>query len=213
MHGSGSSKKRATSSAADQASLLRHDKLESDDWMALAEVHHFLEPFYKLTLRAEGSKLEGDRGVLSDYMTTLQLLLDHTRQSRDELIARMKTQRLAQRPFNFFVLVLSIVGPKLDKYFSIVNDTPAHYASVVTVPHMKWVWFTTKWENAWMWKDEVAPNIWLPNGKKALDSLWDEYKSLPVPDAVEPRVGDKRPRSPDYFHRTNDMTLLLNGRA
>ena len=86
MHGS--SKKRATSSAADQASLLRNDKLESDDWMALAEVHHFLEPFYKLTLRAEGSKLEGDRGVLSDYMTTLQLLLDHTRQSRDEFIAR-----------------------------------------------------------------------------------------------------------------------------
>jgi hypothetical protein len=41
--------------------------------MALAELHHCLEPFYRLTLRAEGSKLEGDRGVLSDYMTTVQV--------------------------------------------------------------------------------------------------------------------------------------------
>ena len=208
MHGS--SKKRATSSAADQASLLRNDKLESDDWMALAEVHHFLEPFYKLTLRAEGSKLEGDRGALSDYMTTLQLLLDHTRQSRDEFIARDENPETSSDTIQFLRACAVNCWTKLDKYFSIVNDTPAHYASVVTVPHMKWVWFTTKWENAWIWKDAVAPNTWLPNGKKALNSLWDEYKNLPVPDAIEPRVGEKRPRTPDDFDRANDMTLLLN---
>jgi hypothetical protein len=53
---------------------------------------------------------------------------------------------------------------------------------------MKWVWFTTKWEDAWMWKDAVAPETWLPNGMKALHSLWNEYKNLPVPDAMQPHT-------------------------
>jgi hypothetical protein len=81
------SKKQAISSAADQTSLLYNNKLKSDDWIALAEIHYFLEPFYKLTLRAKGLKLKGDRGVLSDYMIILQLLLNYTRQSCDEFIA------------------------------------------------------------------------------------------------------------------------------
>jgi hypothetical protein len=75
-------------SPEDQASLLCNDKLESNDWLALVEVKKFLEPFYTLTLRAKGSKITKDRGVLFDYMTTLQALLDHTRQSRDDLVTR-----------------------------------------------------------------------------------------------------------------------------
>jgi hypothetical protein len=178
--------------------------------MALAEVPYFLEPFYKLILRAEGSKLEGDRGVLSDYMTTLQFLLDYTRQSRDEFIARDGNPGTSSETIQFLSACAVNCWTKLNKYFSIFNDTPAHYASVVTVLYMKWVGFTTKGENAWMWKDIVALNTWLPNGKRAFNSLWDEYKNLPVPDAIEPRIREKEPRTPDDFDRTNNITLLLN---
>lgn len=203
MHGA--SKKRASSSLEDQASLLRNDKLESEDWLALTEVKIFLEPFYALTLRAQGSKITGDRGVLSDYMTTLQALLDHTRQSRDDFVARANNPTTDSETVRFLRACAVNCWTKLDKYFSIVNDTPAHYASVVTVPHMKWKWFDVRWRDVHLWKDSVAPNTWIPNGKRALNILWDEYKYLDIPNVS---TGGKRARTPDPFEQSNDMTQL-----
>ena len=60
----------------EQQHLLKHDILSGDDWLALNEVIDILKLFYDLTKRAEGTKLSGERGVLSDYMITLNILLD-----------------------------------------------------------------------------------------------------------------------------------------
>lgn len=54
----------------------------------------------------------------------------------------------------------------------------------------------------------MDPQSWLPGGKKSLDTLWQEYKSLPIPALSRPITGSKRPRSPDPFERAWDMTLL-----
>jgi hypothetical protein len=203
MHGV--SKKRATQSASDQASLLRNDRLEPDDWIALAEVKSFLEPFYKLTLRAEGSKITGDRGVLSDYLTTLQSLLGHTRQSRDDFIARANNPDTDSETIQFLRVCTVSCWTKLDKYFSIVNETPAHYASIVTVPSMKFKWFDVRWRDVHLWKDSVAPNTWIPSGKRALNLLWDEYKHLEILGAF---TSSKRARTPDDFELGNNMTEI-----
>ncbi len=71
-----SSTKRATT-AEERERLLKHDKLEKEDWDALNDVMAILEPFYKLTKRAEGTTLTRDQGILSNYMTTLNDLLAH----------------------------------------------------------------------------------------------------------------------------------------
>jgi Zn-finger protein len=42
-----------------------------------------LEVFYKLTKRAEGTYIKGHRGVLSDYMCTINNLIKHVRFHRD----------------------------------------------------------------------------------------------------------------------------------
>ena len=39
---------------------------------------------------------------------------------------------------------------------------------------------------------------------------YETSTNLSVLDAIEPRVRGERPRTPDDFGRTNDMTLLLN---
>ena len=70
MHGS----YNKASSAEERQCLLCHDTLNKDDWDSLLEVMSILKKFYELTKRAEGTKLEADRGVLSDYMTTLNEL-------------------------------------------------------------------------------------------------------------------------------------------
>ncbi|EFZ04324.1 Ribonuclease H domain protein [Metarhizium robertsii ARSEF 23] len=60
-----------------------------------------------------------------------------------------------------------------------------------------------KWKDAHLWKDAPLPESWLPGGKRALCSLWEEYKNLPV---AGPAAGSKRARTPDEFERETDMT-------
>lgn len=91
MHGSSSKKAQ---SAEEQDSLLKHDSLTADDWAVLTEILTFLEKFYTFTKRAEGSKLSSDRGVLSDYMTTLNILLKHVREYRDDFNFRAENTDL-----------------------------------------------------------------------------------------------------------------------
>jgi hypothetical protein len=68
---------------------------------------------------------------------------------------------------------------------------------------MKWKYFERQWKDAHLWKDATRPESWLPGGKRALNSLWEEYKNLPV---VGPCAGSKRARTPDEFELETDMT-------
>lgn len=86
-----------------------------------------------------------------------------------------------------------------------VNDTPAHYASIVTNPQMKWKYFERQWKDAHLWKYATDPESWLPGGKRALNSLWEEYKNLPT---AGPSAGSKRARTPDGFEFETDMTQV-----
>jgi hypothetical protein len=85
MHGSRQDKPRTQE---DETHLLRNDVLDADDWRVLAETMAILEKFMLLTKRAEGTDSEGDRGILSDYMTTLNSLIGHVRGHRDDIDMR-----------------------------------------------------------------------------------------------------------------------------
>lgn len=84
-----------------------------------------------------------------------------------------------------------------------VNDTPDHYATIVTNPQMKWKYFERQWKDAHPWKNATDPESWLPGGKRALNLLWGECKNLLV---TGPSVGSKRARTPDEFEFEADMT-------
>ena len=72
----------------EQQHLLKHNILLGDNWLALNEVMDIFKLFYDLIKRAEGTKLSRERGVLSNYIITLNILLDHVRGIRDDLNAR-----------------------------------------------------------------------------------------------------------------------------
>jgi hypothetical protein len=55
----------------DKAHLLRNDVLNTDDWHVLAETMTILKKFMVLIKRAKGTDVRADRGILSDYITTL----------------------------------------------------------------------------------------------------------------------------------------------
>jgi hypothetical protein len=75
---------------------------------------------------------------------------------------------------------------------------------------MKWFYFEHSWRDAPTWKDAKQPRRWLPNGKKALYSLWDEYQFMELSPGELQICGEKRCRekSPNEFELATDMTLI-----
>jgi hypothetical protein len=124
--------------------LLSKDILKKEDWEALLEVKAILTKFWELSVRAEGTKIQGDRGVLSDYMTTLNDLLNHVRLYRDDLNVRADDTELSTPAIQHLRTCIVNCWCKLDEYFAIVDQTPALYASIVTTPHMKWLYLSTR---------------------------------------------------------------------
>lgn len=139
-------------------------------------------------------------------MITLNILLDHVRTKRD-----IFTRRTAvDDPLPSDVYIKSCVincWTKLDSYFALVDDTPATYAAVVTVPKSKWVYFTHTWKDAIFWEDAFRPDQWIDNGRAALETLWSEYKNLPL-DGVPIHGRRARSASPDDFDRATDMSEI-----
>ena len=121
-------------STEEQESLLKHNSLTADDQTVLTKIIAFLEKFYTLIKRAEGTKLSSDQGVLSDYMTTLNILLKHTREYRDDFNFRAENLDLTSPGIRQLYACIVNCQTKLDEYFAIVNNTPAYYATIVTNP-------------------------------------------------------------------------------
>jgi hypothetical protein len=212
MHGS---RQEKVKTLEDREHLLRNDVLDADDWRVLAETMSILEKFMKLTKRAEGTESGGGRGILSDYMTTLNSLIDHVRKHRDDINARTSDGDETVSSSSDIHLWECIVNcwTKLDEYFTKVNDTPAHYASVVTVPWMKWKYFEHTWKDATSWKDAKSPETWLPGGKKALETVWEEYRDLPFENPSLAGSKRRRSKSPSDFERSTNMALIYGENA
>jgi hypothetical protein len=187
---------------------LKNDALSRDDWETLIEIVSILEKFYILTKRSEGTKLSSDRGVLSNYMETLNLLLSHLRGVRNDLEKRQLDPKQRGKSLDYLQQCTVNSWTKLDEYFAKTDDTPANYASVVTNPERKWKYFEHTWKDVAQWKDATSPECWLFNGEKALNLIWSEYKDLNVDWEPAVHAGMKRPREPDEYEQATNMALL-----
>lgn len=80
-----------------------------------------------------------------------------------------------------------IVGPmfnsgwsKMEKYYSLTDETPAYVAALVLDPNLKWKCIHENWDASWV-----------GNARKMVEKLWEDYKpkgSMPTntPSASEP---------------------------
>ena len=132
----------------DRAHLLQNDILDIDDWRTLTETIAILEKFMLLIKRAEGNNSEGDRGVLSDYMTTINELLNHVRKHRDDIDIRTFDEDNASSTNLYLKAYIVNYQIKLNDYFIIFNETPIYNASVITNPKMKQKYFEYKQRDA-----------------------------------------------------------------
>ena len=141
-------------------------------------------------------------------MTTLNSLIDHVRKHRDDINIRIADEATASS-FNIYLKEYIInYWTKLDEYFIKVNNTPAHYASVITVPTMKQKYFEYIQKDASFQKDTKDPVIWLPGGKKALERVWDKYRDLPFESPLLAGSKRRRSQSPSDFERSTNIALI-----
>ena len=78
---------------------------------------------------------------------------------------------------------------KLDKYYTLTEDSPVYLASLVLHPAFRWPSVESQWAD--------HPD-WLERGKIAVRELWEEYRKLPVEQ-------DTIPEQPTAARKTTDL--------
>ncbi|KAM4062409.1 transposase-like protein [Hirsutella rhossiliensis] len=151
-----------------QEPALQDDALTSSDWVTLAEIHKFLEPFHDATMANEGTG-----NSISDVLPTMDYLLHHIEAAKEATtIPHLAT-------------MMETTWAKLADYYELTEDSPVYSAATVLNPSLKWTYMEKTWDDK---------NEWIERAKARVGELWREaYKSTtPCPvlrpaSAQEPR--------------------------
>ena len=129
------------------------DQLSIEDWNELQELVTILEPFYRLT-----SSLEGHRsnGSLYDLLPCMDTLLEHLEN------ASRKYQFTNPIPQHLLTSI-DLAWLKLNKYYTLADNTTVLYAAVALHPGMKFEYFDITW---------AEHSEWINNAKKKIRALW-----------------------------------------
>jgi hypothetical protein len=97
-------------------------------------------------------------------------------------LSGLRMQRLSTLMIPLWALVVMLVWAKPDKYYSLIERSPAYIASMVLVPWLKWSYFEDNW-----------PAEWVSDARTTVQRLWEQdYKStatlIPEPELQEPQT-------------------------
>lgn len=159
----------------------------------------FLKPFYDFTKRAEGLKLNSARGALSDYITTLNILIRHVKGARDDILLRCADPELNSENLELLKACIINCWNKLDVYFLKSNTIGVVYAAVVIQPKSKFAYFQNRWA------DQLT---WIQKARIALSRVWEEYKTVEYQNTTE--AGAVRQRSLSLFQDETNMTQFMS---
>ncbi|KJZ68326.1 hypothetical protein HIM_12281 [Hirsutella minnesotensis 3608] len=166
---------------------LQEDALHSCDWIVLAEIHKFLEPFHDATIANESWKKS-----ISDVLPTMDYLLHHIEAARNTTdIPHLAT-------------MMETAWAKLADYYELTEDSPVYSAATVLNPSLKWTYMEKTWEDR---------QEWIERAKARVGQLWrDEYKpasqcciTRPIP---EQRPDAKRPNGYKIWMKEQKATIF-----
>ncbi|TKA70467.1 hypothetical protein B0A49_11647 [Cryomyces minteri] len=135
------------------------DRLTSDDWTELTQIHYLLKPFKALSTRLQGNAVTGGHGALWESLAALDYLLTH--------LEEQKQQQDLLQPSHFKACV-NLGWKKLNKYYELTHRIPAYAASVALHPARKYSWFTKHWK-------DTHPD-WIEKAKAATRKQYKQYK-------------------------------------
>jgi hypothetical protein len=126
------------------------DRLSGDDWGLIEKIQSFLSRLTHTTMSAQGAD-----ATLGKVIPQMDFILG--------------TYENAKEQFKDDPIIATMINSgwsKMEKYYQLLEDTPAYIAATVLSPNLKWEYIESSWNEEW-----------LPKAKEMMRKFWeDEYK-------------------------------------
>lgn len=113
---------------------LEHLRLLSDDWHAIEETFHFLQPFKEAT-----KACEGDKATLDQMLVTFDIIIAHLEAS----LARHADNKALSA-------AVACSWYALDKYYRLTDDSPVYTAALLLHPSYRKHYLDVTWRREWI---------------------------------------------------------------
>ena len=117
--------------------LPQEDVLTAQDWEEVKTFIEILKPFYDLTIRLQGNAKDGAKGSLWEVLVSFEIILSHLEAARKKYL---KTQT-----YRFLRSCINAAWAKAERYYKLLDDSPAYAAAVLLHPGLKWQFFRKHW--------------------------------------------------------------------
>ena len=147
--------------------IAEQDLLTNDDWLELRELLEILKPLKQVSLELQHDGKDCNRGSLWQSLSAI-----------DYLMTKLEALKVKQRylPDTHFKAAVNLGWKKLDEYYELSDKTPAYRAAIFIHPAKKLAWFEAKWT--------AMHPTWITKAKKAIYSLYSEYKRRYADEAI-----------------------------
>ena len=153
------------------------DVLTREDWRILSDVGQILQPFYDQTKRLQSRAVHGHHGSLWEAFPSMEYLLRHILTAKedyehdDPVTPNGEDDDNTARARLHIKTSLDNCHGKLDRYYQLMDLSPAYAAAVVLHPGIGWPFFDTHWKSP-------MQRQWLSDAKKAVKKFWEtSYKN------------------------------------
>lgn len=154
--------------------------INDSTWALLEHICAILEHFNVATLSLEGAAKQAHHGSLWECLPMLEYLIEKLEALRTEYPlskplspppAKGKRITIMVTPEpsteQFLAIAINNAWSKLDKYYTLTDESVAYVAAVVLNPAWKWTFFRSSWKS--------RPD-WLQRAEDAVLALWSNYR-------------------------------------
>jgi hAT family C-terminal dimerisation region len=153
--------------------------IDDDTWALLESICAVLEHFNIATLSLEGAAKQAHHGSLWECLPMLEYLIEKLEALRAEypllepppppVKGRKTAVVVTPKPSTdqFLAIAINNAWGKLDKYYTLTDESIAYVAAVVLNPAWKWTFFRSSWKS--------RPD-WLQQAEDAVFALWVNYR-------------------------------------
>jgi hypothetical protein len=128
---------------------LAKDELTEEDWSVLRDIHEFLDLLLQTTL------------ALESHNSTLDIVLP----AMDFVLEQFEIFKKKHKDHAVLAPMFNSGWAKMEKYYTLTDDSPAYLAAIVLNPNFKWQYIQSNWK----------PD-WLPKAKTMMEEFWQSYK-------------------------------------
>jgi hypothetical protein len=180
----------------DENSPLADDCLTSVDWHELSQLHHLLSPLKDASSLLQSSGKDCTHGSLFESLQAVDYLLTK--------LEELKRQH-QHLPSTHFKACINLGWKKLNKYYTLSDETAAYRAAIVLHPYFKLQWFKDHWQ-------EGHPE-WIPQVREKVKGLYHEYKRRHGDEVVGTAAAGPAAKELSEFERYNrikDITFEVD---